>query len=205
MNVPKKYVLFSLLFGFTIVLGFSSADNVSATSSITHSVNITSTPQSIPLCENNDCVDYNYVHIWVSGYTAPSSGYSLLNIVNSGNALITYNIYNVTQSQQQFYFAIPPASSSLTVIKFQGSTINYEYVDNLGAVVPTGTINITSNGSFDVSSYGTAVVNVPNEENSQFMGIVIDSFWQYHVAFASAIVGIIAIFLVYRIIKGRIR
>lgn len=205
MNVSKKF-LYILLFGFIIVLGSSYADNVSATSSpvksyTTNSNNFTTQP----LCENNDCVGYNYIHIWIENWTAPASGYTFFNVTNSGNEWFRINFFDTTYVDKQYYFPIVPTGSNLG-IKFQyGTTVNWEYVDSLGGTAPVGTINITSNGSYDVSSYGTAVVEVPNEENSQFMGVVIDSFWQYHVAFASASVGIIVIFLVYRIIKGRLR
>lgn len=43
------------------------------------------------------------------------------------------------------------------------------------------------------------------EENSRFIQVVIDAFWKYHIGFASAAAAILAIFFVYRIIKGRLR
>lgn len=43
------------------------------------------------------------------------------------------------------------------------------------------------------------------EENSQYMNVVLDSFWKYQKAFAGAVVAIIVIFIVYRLIKGILR
>lgn len=44
-----------------------------------------------------------------------------------------------------------------------------------------------------------------HDENSHYVQVVMDSFWNYHTAFAGSVVALIAIFLVYRIIKGRLR
>ena len=42
-------------------------------------------------------------------------------------------------------------------------------------------------------------------ENSQFINVVLDAFWKYHTVFAGAVASLIAIFVVYRIIKGMLR
>lgn len=74
---------------------------------------------------------------------------------------------------------------------------------------PTGSMTITENGTYDVINYATASVNVPTQtvvsDLPPFVDTIMDSFWQYHVAFAAAIVPLIAIFLVYRLLKGRLR
>ena len=73
----------------------------------------------------------------------------------------------------------------------------------------TGSINISENGTFDVSNYSTAVVSVPQttvvSDITPYSNLVVDSFWQYHTAFAGSVVALIAIFLVYRLLKGRLR
>ena len=43
------------------------------------------------------------------------------------------------------------------------------------------------------------------EENSRFIQVVIDAFWKYHIAFAGCAAALIAIFVLYRIIKGLLR
>ena len=43
------------------------------------------------------------------------------------------------------------------------------------------------------------------EENSQFIKVVIDAFWKYHQVFAGCVAALIAIFVLYRIIKGAFR
>ena len=45
----------------------------------------------------------------------------------------------------------------------------------------------------------------PDCETPPFVQIVVDAFWKYHVAFAAAVPAILVIFLVYRLIKGRLR
>lgn len=110
----------------------------------------------------------------------------------------------------------PVANMNFAFVRFknlnrQPGTISFDVVDTIGTACPTvsGSINITENGTFDVSSYASAIVNVPVEnvttELTPYSNLVVDSFWQYHKAFAGAVAGIIVIFLVYRLLKGRLK
>lgn len=38
-----------------------------------------------------------------------------------------------------------------------------------------------------------------------YVNVVIEAFWQYHIAFAQCAAALIAIFLVYRLLKGRLK
>lgn len=139
-------------------------------------------------------------------------------ITNSNINIIINGSANTLTSGSCSTVFIPLSSYSgftgiqIGVWRSNGSgTVTVSTSDNIGASCPTisGSINITENGTFDVSSYASAIVNVPVEnvttELTPYSNLVVDSFWQYHKAFAGAVAGIIVIFLVYRLLKGRLK
>lgn len=215
MNVSKKY-LFGFIFGFVVCFGLITCHDVSAIENYTLTFDSNSTWNTNTLV---DISNYNYITVTATG-SFPATNLSTpqkRKIFSYTNGAFTteYLYPNYIQTKIVHCSDVPNYNScdKMAIITTAFSSIpDNESVsivlsENpiLGGDPPSGSLSISANGTYNVSNYASVDVNVPTGEDSRFMGIVIDSFWQYHVAFASACVGIIVIFLVYRIIKGRLR
>lgn len=206
-----KKLLFTLLaiFGFTLLFsGESFADSPSYT--------ISSDPgTTVYLCSNTPglttvfsvpCTDYSYLNVELT----PTSA-SRLQLWYSTNK----NFPLDSSVMSTFSIKIP---STLTQINLSsgyfvfsdGGSMTFSLSDTpIGSIVPTGSLSISENGTYDVTNYASAVVNIPTEtvvtDLPPYSALVVDSFWKYHVAIAGGLASIFAIFVVYRIIKSRLR
>ena len=206
MNVRKKPILFSVIFGFVICFGLITSNDVFAVSDLTtvlNASNYTSYQNQalFPTCNDTQCLSqYHYLSLSYTGNVSTATNFVFKGL-RGFNDLRVYvdTVYKIDGSTS---LEIP----SMYIYGTQEYTFTLsENPPSQACPPPSGSLTISANGTYDVSEYGSVDVNVPTGEDSRFMGVVIDSFWQYHVAFASACVGIIVIFLVYRLIKGRLR
>lgn len=147
------------------------------------------------------CSDYSYLSIENTGdpYSQTSTG-----------PIINNSLYGGLGVSGHIYLSLSGVNS-IRVNGFQTPAgivgdinVTYTLTSSVG-ITPTGSLTITSNGTFNVSSYAEAIIDVPYYDSPPFVQIVIDAFWQYHTYFAGAVVSLIAIFLVYRLIRGRLR
>ena len=114
------------------------------------------------------CSDYSFVH-FVYTYT-PASLASNIFAVSSGNTVLRVYIpidsTGLSFSGSDFYVPIPSNSSyfGFTFSNTLSGTFSYELLTSVSSgpsTTPSGSISIIENGTYDVSSYAEAVVDVP--------------------------------------------
>lgn len=199
------FAIFSLTFVSVPVFADEVQDQVYTINSST----------SIDLCGGSSsytCSDYSYLILdtsidnvstgerkWAIQYTIRSGG-SVSNVQRN----VVYNFPGV------FNFDITPGVEKIiawgigALQSGESFTLTLSNSPGGGGIIPEGSLSITSNGTYDVTNYASVDVNI-DSSLPPFVDIVIDAFWKYHVAFAASIPAILAIFFVFRFIKGRIR
>ncbi|MBQ3445817.1 hypothetical protein IJG29_03810 [Candidatus Saccharibacteria bacterium] len=154
------------------------------------------------LCWSNNCSGYNYLLI------EPSSDFAgFVSIAfNIDNSSATANFPYMGMSNSPVLFNV----SNRSIISFRVSSsagitsgsITFTMSEEnpyASGIIPTGTIYITENGTFDVTNYVSASVDV--EEPTPFIvNLFKNGFWGIMTAVATLIVPILALFLLFRLV-----
>lgn len=149
------------------------------------------------------------VHYLCGGTTGVScSGYQyiFLNFVGSDtdNTQRTLRYTMGTDVGYMTGIGVTPSSVYTLPSSFNELNIVWYGSGNFFTSFPNATVTVT----LSASKGCPACPSCPACEDCTrppFVKMVIDSFWQYHVAIASTLPAILGIFFVYRLIKGRIR
>lgn len=150
----KKHIITYMFFFFCFVfVSVLYSPGVNAVADLTGTLD-SNTPANTPLCNNNDqnlpnCSDYTYVIFESSDPNLPSTGF--WNIDLFYNIRLPYSPYIVIKIDSR-------CNSVWT--KTMSYTYTYTFTNSLGSL-PSGSITLSENGSYDVSSYAEAVVDVP--------------------------------------------
>lgn len=181
--MKKLFLALVFVFGFTLV----SVSDTFAVSDYSTTVDWDNVSASV-LCGSNsgrDCSNYSYVKVESSGTClGGGAGLYVSGFVSSGNIIFPACTESI--------FPIPSDSSVISLTGGRNLANNY-----------TGSVIITLTD--DICHCPIPEPCPDPEENSRFIQVVIDAFWKYHIGFAGAAAAILAIFFVYRIIKGRLR
>lgn len=205
--MKKIGVILSIL--TVLTLSFITNNNVSAVSDLVYTIDNSpsNNTTSLSLC-NNNCSDYDYLYIEVldSSFLA---AYNPSISVFAGDSTSGFNFRPVINHKILCEIPSNAVSYTLNVNYSNISSGSYKVVftnDNPFAtgVTPEGTLDVVANGTYDVTNYASVNVDV-DSSLPPFVNIVIDAFWKYHVAFAAAIPAILAIFFIFRFIKGRVK
>lgn len=154
-------IIISLVFG--VFLGFNNG-NVFAiedsTISFSEGHSFVWNQSIFPDCSTNSCLSqYNY--LIVSSYPKNSQFIGLRFKVGNSNQDV--RCYTTSCA-----FELP---SSLDSIQWLGNSVSAPYdfsltlTDTFGSVPPTATLNVSENGTFNVSNYASVVVDVPQTIN----------------------------------------
>ena len=150
------YMFFFFCFSFVSVL---YSPDVNAVADVIGTLDST-TPNYTALCNDNDqnlphCSDYSYFILENTNYVSGTSYYIMFDFTGVSNGvrlpIITKSIYDLSDVTQ-LWFRNPTS--------FGANTFSYTLTNSLGSL-PSGSITLSENGTFDVSSYAEAVVNVP--------------------------------------------
>lgn len=146
-------------------LSLNVSSDVNAVSDLTYTFTSSNRipSSSFSLC-SSDCSSYHFLHIYHDLYV-------------TGTVRVNYSLTTSSGSIDGFWY---PSTFSDLVLNFSSdlislsiiSTMNAQYVPNRSitfvlsekfGALPSGSLLISENGSYDVSSYAEAVVNVPAE------------------------------------------
>ena len=156
-----------------------------------------STTGSVYICggtSDNSCDGYNYLIVNIN------SGSS----VRSYDSTITANFYDSSLGTiVNGRISASPLSDSL-VLSLASSDMTSLYFTK-PAWLSDGSVSIVLSTSQGCPACPTPEPCPEPVDAPYFVQLVIDAFWKYHTAFAGGAVAILAIFLVYRVIKGRLR
>lgn len=133
-----------------------------------YSITINKNNVSLPytLCGSNsgiDCSSYSYLSVSFSSVSPDA--YLLLYFEQSGYYSRTQDFYAFSD-----YFVISlNFNSSNSRINISSASnysndVTYTFFNSLGGSTPSGSIELTENGTYDVSQYAEAVVNVPETD-----------------------------------------
>ena len=156
---------------------------------IVYVVNAQNASTSHDLCYGSACDGYNYLFIDFS---------------DTANGLYYFTMtFNVNGTR---YYAPYDLLSGVYSLPSTRQRINYGAgnIGNYFSAFPNATITLTLSENKGCPSCPSC----PECEDCTrppFIQMVIDSFWQYHVAIAATLPAILGIFFVYRLIKGRLR
>ena len=160
MRVPKKYLIYSL---FLIFFSFFFVNNSYALAD--YVINWTSSEQGTPyvICDNTDsnlvnCSDYDYI-IFERGLNS-YNGYSSVQITNINFSNITIRVPNRLTSTYTLFDDVSKIQLNSATL----TSITITLTDNIGTPCPeppSGSITLSENGTYDVTSYAEAVVDVP--------------------------------------------
>lgn len=195
----KKF-LFGLL--FVLTFGLFSFSDTFALDDVSKTFTVSSTYESNEIFSDALTRQYQYLIVTFSNPTAVTSN---SNHYPTGNIEFVYNRtrYYLDKSSALTLYSLPLINTNYINIKgvYWNEAMNFAtYLSDTDL-----TFTLTNN----LPGYGTGCPQPEPcedpEENSRYINVVIDAFWKYHIAFAGAAAGILAIFFVYRIIKGRLR
>ena len=170
-----------LVFSFLYIFCFNSVDSFATTESYT--VTSSNVSQSHYLCYENgsnvsNCSDFSFLRVTFNNIISPSTLSSSFSSARV-NIQFQYNYSNglgnnfitcyVINSSCTFQFLSGLESLSYQSFTNQSyfissnSSVLFELSDSpfSSGIVPSGSINLSSNGTYDVSSYAEAVVDVP--------------------------------------------
>lgn len=213
---------FGVVLSIFLILALSvvTTSNVSAVSDITYTIDSSNYTSSYTLCSSN-CSSYRYLIINPKNFFTSNhnSWYSsfVFNIVwnhNTGGYGSTLGLYGFPnysvislspprQFEGSYLYSLSFSSfyNSISVDSLtSGWSVDITLSENnpAGGVIPEGTLDITTNGTFDVSNY--AQVDVEVEESSFIVQLFSKGFWGVATALVTIIVPIIALFLIFRLV-----
>lgn len=171
--VCKRFSFFSfvaLFLSFSISCLFISG-SAQAVSDI--SATYTSVPSEwsnvFPTCTSDCLNDYQYLIVEINSpiYDLTSiRSFFYIRFDGSYN-----NIFSISMSSLYSIYKLPFNGSPNNYLQFRNNLpsdlftggITFTLTDSLGGSSPSGSLSITENGTYDVSSYAEAVVNIPAE------------------------------------------
>ena len=163
-NHIGTFTLFCLLFVSFFVFSLFVSNSVSAVSDYSVTINKDSVTLPYYLCGNSsgfNCSDYSYISVSF-GSVSPGS-FIRLYLEKIGSWYRTYDFYT------NFSFTIVDISSldsnsqiSILPISSYSGDVTYTFMTDY-ASIPSGSITLTQNGTYDVTSYSEAVVDVSAE------------------------------------------
>lgn len=185
----KRFIL--IIFSIIGISLFFNSDTFAVSDiSVTYNSSVSQWSNVFPSCVDSCLDDYSYLSV---KFNNPDFSVGSLRLYMRFDGSNNRNLIISTGS-----------SSSVYSLSYNGSANNYLQFGQTIDFSQFGSVTFTLSDHF-----GQPCPDCPDcedpEENSRFIQVVLDAFWKYHIAFAGVAAALIAIFLIYRVLKGLLR
>lgn len=165
------------------------------------------------LCEASACSPYHYLVVSYNGTVDYSNGLPSKNVrLNFGSYMGQPSYFSTfpstsiveldTSSNSLYYAVIQSGGSNLSSFFSSGGSIIFTLSEDnpfASGIIPSGSLSITENGTFDVTNYAEAVVDVPSSGGSNYHQDLVDLKQAIYTGVAVLLV-IYFFWMIYRII-----
>lgn len=160
----KNRIILSIFYFCFLVLSFvffsTDVNALSISKTYAQNESISSGSAVFPNCDDYSCLSqFSYLQV--------DNGNILGFSLNIGDSIAIHGL-SVSSYIETSYFSLNKCTSSSSCyihfapnVSFPYGSVTFTLLDSLGSSPPSGNIDITENGTFDISSYATATVNVP--------------------------------------------
>lgn len=167
----KKYFfsLFVALLGVFFGSCIINQNNTYAVDDI--SITVTNLGSGGGLCSYPDCSNYHYLLISSGSFSTPPSSNSRA-YVSAGSDLVCtnpslYSSFTLCELTSEVVNSTWGLNYAFNNLAGRGGSITFTLSETnpfSSGIVPSGSIELTENGTYDVSQYAEAVVNVPETD-----------------------------------------
>lgn len=156
LKIPRRYLIYC--FGFLLSLFFTFYFCSSSSFAVSDLVITSSTSSEI--CDS--CYDsgYRFATLYFDS-VSDSSSYSSISIIPPGFSIARFS--RIYPNVSSVTFPIESGTRFMSISFGTSGRLVFSSDPPFSSSVPSGSLSITENGTYDVSSYAEAVVDVPNQ------------------------------------------